>query len=143
MFNRSALTLIVSLIFTASVFAQPFAYVTNRDSDNVSVIDTATNMTVGPPIPVGDFPRGVAITPDGTRAYVTNRNSDDVSVIDTATNMTVGLPIPVGDDPRSLAITPIVEPVVIPTLSEWGLIAMAGILGIVGFMVIRRKKVTA
>jgi len=31
----------------------------------------------------------------------------------------------------------------IPTLSEWGLIAMAGILGIVGFMVIRRRKVTS
>ena len=29
----------------------------------------------------------------------------------------------------------------VPTLSEWGLIAMAGILGIVGFMVIRRRKV--
>lgn len=31
----------------------------------------------------------------------------------------------------------------VPTLSEWGLIAMAGILGIVGFMVIRRKKLHA
>jgi len=31
----------------------------------------------------------------------------------------------------------------IPTLSEWGLIAMAGALGIVGFMVIRRRKVSA
>ena len=31
----------------------------------------------------------------------------------------------------------------IPTLSEWGLIAMAAILGIVGFMVIRRRKVRA
>jgi len=32
----------------------------------------------------------------------------------------------------------------IPTLSEWGLIAMAGILGIIGFiMVIRRRKVAA
>ena len=30
----------------------------------------------------------------------------------------------------------------IPTLSEWGLIAMAGVLGIIGFMVIRRKKVS-
>jgi len=29
----------------------------------------------------------------------------------------------------------------IPTLSQWGLIAMAGILGIVGFMVMRRRKV--
>jgi hypothetical protein len=31
----------------------------------------------------------------------------------------------------------------IPTLSEWGLLAMAGILGLVGFMVIRRRKLTA
>jgi len=35
------------------------------------------------------------------------------------------------------------EPTTIPTLSEWGLIAMAGILGIAGFMVMRRKKVRA
>ena len=31
----------------------------------------------------------------------------------------------------------------VPTLSEWGLMAMAGILGIVGFMVIRRRNVLA
>jgi hypothetical protein len=31
----------------------------------------------------------------------------------------------------------------IPTLSEWGLITMAGILGIVGFMILRRRKETA
>jgi len=31
----------------------------------------------------------------------------------------------------------------VPTLNEWGLIAMVGILGIVGFMVMRRRKVTA
>ncbi len=29
----------------------------------------------------------------------------------------------------------------IPTLSEWGMIAMAGILGIIGIMVVRRRKV--
>ena len=31
----------------------------------------------------------------------------------------------------------------VPTLSEWGLIVMSGILGIVGFLVMRRRKVTA
>ena len=31
----------------------------------------------------------------------------------------------------------------VPTLSEWGLIAMAGVLGIVGYLVIRRKKASA
>ncbi|MCK5392109.1 MAG: IPTL-CTERM sorting domain-containing protein [Deltaproteobacteria bacterium] len=31
----------------------------------------------------------------------------------------------------------------VPTLSQWGLIAMAAILGIVGFMVMRRRKAAA
>ena len=31
----------------------------------------------------------------------------------------------------------------IPTLSQWGIIAMAGLMGIVGFIVIRRRKVAA
>jgi len=31
----------------------------------------------------------------------------------------------------------------IPTLSEWGLIGLAGVLGLIGFMAIRRKKITA
>ena len=184
-----ALLIFGMILGTNPVEAQPFAYVANTDSDNVSVIDTATNMVVGLPIPVGDFPVGVAITPDGTRAYVANVNSDNVSVIDTATNMvvatipvgdsrfgvaitpdctrasvanllsdnvsvidtatnmTVGSPIPVGTGPRAVAITPIMgTPIIrapIPTLSEWGLIAMASILGIVGFMVLRRRKVAA
>jgi len=96
MFNRLAFVLsvlFVFLIFTASVFAQPFAYVTDQSSNNVLVIDTATNMVVGSPIVVGEEPVAVAITPDSTRAYVTNISSDNVSVIDTATNMTVGPPL--------------------------------------------------
>ena len=31
----------------------------------------------------------------------------------------------------------------VPTLSEWGLITMAGLLGFIGYMVIRRRKATA
>jgi len=31
----------------------------------------------------------------------------------------------------------------VPTLSQWGLIAMAGVLGIIGFLVMRRRKATA
>jgi len=31
----------------------------------------------------------------------------------------------------------------IPTLSEWGLLAMAGIIGIAGFIVMRRRKAAA
>ena len=46
-----------------------------------------------------------------------------------------------GDGIVVLTFTPV--PTSVPTLSEWGLIAMASILGIVGFMVMRRGKVTA
>ncbi|MEM7009642.1 MAG: IPTL-CTERM sorting domain-containing protein [Thermodesulfobacteriota bacterium] len=31
----------------------------------------------------------------------------------------------------------------VPTMSEWGLIAMAGVLGIIGYMILRRRKATA
>jgi len=64
---------------------------------------------------------------------------DDVDVI----TVSGGPPYACGDvectqpNPPTEVITPI------PTLSEWGLIVMAGILGIVGFMVMRRRKVTA
>lgn len=36
-----------------------------------------------------------------------------------------------------------VNPIPIPTLSGWGLIAMAGILGIIGFIVMRRRAIIA
>ena len=44
---------------------------------------------------------------------------------------------------ESCSNIPRCTPPIVPTLSEWGLIAMAGIIGIVGFMVLRRRKVTA
>ncbi|MFD7498551.1 YncE family protein [Streptomyces sp. NPDC059832] len=84
----------------------PNAYVANGVSNNVSAIDTATNTVVGNPIPVGNNPLDVAITPNGQRAYVTNVGSNNVSVIDTTTNTVVGNPIPVGSLPTGVAITP-------------------------------------
>src|SRR5688572_19372268 len=98
---------IVSLIATSATHAEPFAYVTNGDSDNVSVIDTATN-TVTTTVPVGSFPSDVAITPDGAFAYVVNRgfgDPSDVSVIDTASN-TVTATVAVGRRPTRIAIMP-------------------------------------
>jgi YVTN family beta-propeller protein len=72
--------------------AAPFAYVTNRDSNSVSVIDTATNTPLGT-VTVGVtpffLPTGVGVSPDGKRAYVTNQLSSFVSVIDTASNSVV------------------------------------------------------
>ena len=80
------------------------AYVTNCNSNTVSVIATATN-TVTATIPVGSVPCGVAVTPDGGTAYVTNGRDNTVSVIATATN-TVTATIPVGRRPEGVAVTP-------------------------------------
>ncbi len=44
---------------------------------------------------------------------------------------------------NSVMKTWVIPPRNVPTLSEWGLISMAGILGVVGFMVMRRRKATA
>src|SRR5229473_694523 len=91
-----------------------FAYVTNSgkicdicaaiQSPSVSVIDTSTYQVVAT-IPVGNYPIGVAITPDGAFAYVANFNSNNVSVIDTVTN-TVTATVGVGTGPTGVAITP-------------------------------------
>lgn len=86
------------------VKTNPYAYVTNYNSNTVSVIDTTTNKVTAT-LPVGLCPWGVAVSPDGTRVYVTNWNSNTVSVIDTTTN-TVIATVDVGNNPMGIAVTP-------------------------------------
>ena len=76
----------------------------NYGSGSVSVITTATN-AVTATVPVGTNPRGIAITPDGTKVFVTNWGANTVSPINTTTN-TAGLPITVGASPVGIAVTP-------------------------------------
>ena len=77
----------------------------------------------------------------------TTGDSDDPSIngngslIAFESNANINGGNPNGEEEIYLATCFIPEP--IPTLSEWGLIAMASILGIAGFMVIRRRKATA
>ena len=65
--------------------AGPYAYITNRDSNILSVIDT-TKYIVTATVKVGSNPWGVAVNPDGTKVYVSSEKDETVSVIDTATN---------------------------------------------------------
>jgi len=82
-----------------------YVYVTDRDGDTVSVIDTSTNTVTGSPITVGGYPYDVVITPDGAFAYVSNSDSATVSVIDTTQGAVVAT-IPVGSGPYGMAISP-------------------------------------
>jgi YVTN family beta-propeller protein/autotransporter-associated beta strand protein len=81
------------------------AYVTNTNSNSISVINTATNTVIGAAIAVGSNPDAVAVSPNGTRIYVTSFNSNTVSVINAATNAVVAT-ILVGAGPEGVAFSP-------------------------------------
>lgn len=80
-------------------------YVSNVDSDTVSVINTATN-TVICTLAVGNEPRNLAANPAGTRLYVPNRFSNSVTVIDATTATIITTVTHVSfDEPYAAAVT--------------------------------------
>ncbi len=86
-----------------------YAFITNINSNTVSVINTENNNLTAT-VPVGINPLGVAVSPDGNKVYVTNANYDrkgTISVIDTAVNKVTDT-IDVGDkySPCGIAVTP-------------------------------------
>ena len=96
-------TLTQNAVLTQNAFAQPRVYVTNEKSDNVSVVDAATDKVLTT-ISVGKRPRGVVVSPNGKRVYTANGNSNDVSIIDTETYQVIAT-IPAGIDPEGMAIS--------------------------------------
>jgi predicted alpha-1,2-mannosidase len=80
------------------------AYVADPFDNAITPFDVRTH-AAGKPIIVGEFPRDVALSPDGKHAYVANNASNDVSVVDTATQ-TVVATVPVGKGPWGIRVTP-------------------------------------
>jgi len=66
----------------------PKAYVSDGFNGRVSVIAFNTQ-AVSNSISVGKEPKGVLLSPNGTRLYVANSSSNSLSVIDTATELVV------------------------------------------------------
>ncbi len=87
-FNLLFLTLVLLFVNQNKAQAALSAYVANTGANSVSVIDVATDIVTAT-VTVGDAPKNVAITPDGTKVYVTSLSSHDVSVIDVATKMVI------------------------------------------------------
>ena len=79
-------------------------YVTNTDSDCITVIDRQRDMVVAT-IAVGKTPIGIVASPDGRKIYVANSGSDTISVIDTATNKVTDTISNFGYSPAELAIS--------------------------------------
>ena len=87
-------------------------YVTNIDSNSVSVIDTTTNSVIHTIEETdGSFssPQVIAVSPDGSRIYVTNTGvtPNYVSVIDTFDEFSLEETVNVGPNPQSgIAVSP-------------------------------------
>lgn len=95
---------VLALAATSTVRAN--VYVSNVDGDTVSVINPASN-TVVTTISVGNEPRNLAATPNGSRVYVPNRFDDNVSVIATASNTVIATVNHASfDEPYAVAVTP-------------------------------------
>ena len=84
--------------------AGPLAFVTNYQTNEVTVINMATN-GVTATIPVGASPYGVAASGDGKWVYIANNTGNSVSVINTAT-LAVQATIRVGQSPYGMVLNP-------------------------------------
>lgn len=80
------------------------AYVANRESDSVSIIDLAT-LEVAATVPVGDAPFAIALSPDEAQVLVANVRSSDMSVIEARDPDAVGT-IKTGSLPYGIGFSP-------------------------------------
>lgn len=79
-------------------------FVSNEGDGTVSVIDTERSEVVAS-IEVGSRPRGLGLSPDGTRLYVAVGNENLIAAVDT-TSLEVVQRIPAGSDPEAFAVHP-------------------------------------
>lgn len=118
-------TLIMSFVTAGLEAADYLVYVSNEDSNELSIIDPGSNETIGS-IAVGKRPRGVRVSPDGAKVYVAlsgspkcppsmpdsecekliaDKTADGIAVIDAVTRK-VEKVLPGGSDPEQFDISP-------------------------------------
>jgi YVTN family beta-propeller protein len=85
-------------------------FVTNSNSDSVSVIDTGQNRVLktisvkaAPRLPLGSTPTALAVAHDGSRLFITMGGLNAVDVIDVASGKQLGM-IPVGWYPAAIQV---------------------------------------
>jgi len=101
---RLALALVLALGPAALPHAEPFAYITNQGSHDVSVIDLASQKVVAT-VPVGRSPAGVVASSRAGRVFVSNPDSKTISVIDMRKQKVVDT-LAAGDGPVGIDAAP-------------------------------------
>src|SRR6266550_3253904 len=83
---------------------EPQLYVSNEIPNTIAVVSPRTNAVVAI-IPVGQRPRGMALSPDRRTLYVSAETNSTVSVLDAKTGRLLHT-LHAGDNPRTVALTP-------------------------------------
>jgi len=98
--------ILLAVFFTQTVFAQSTGrvFVTNERSNTVSVINGTTHQ-VEATIDIGERPRGIGISPDGSEVYVAISNENKIAVFDPK-SLKVLRKFNVGEDPEAFAVHP-------------------------------------
>ncbi|MEA3154099.1 MAG: hypothetical protein QOK44_1688, partial [Betaproteobacteria bacterium] len=91
----------LALSSVASADAEPYAYVPNEGSGTISIIDTATDATVGE-IKTGGRPRGIAASP--TLLYFSDLPSSALKVVDLK-NRAVTAQVALGKSPEGVYLS--------------------------------------
>jgi YVTN family beta-propeller protein len=102
--GRTRIALALALSPAAFVQAEPFAYITNQGSHDVSVIDLVSQKVVAT-VPVGRSPAGVAASSRAGRVFISNPDSKTISVIDMRTQRVVET-LQAGEGPVGIDVAP-------------------------------------
>jgi len=81
-----------------------YAYITNADTDRVSVVDIQGKKVIAE-VATGGYPHGLRLSPDGRELYVANVTDNTVSIIDTQ-SLKEAARVSVGKAPVQVAFTP-------------------------------------
>ena len=95
-------------IFAAACLPTPVPaetiYVSNEKDNTVTVVDGET-LQVTATVPVGERPRGIALSRDGRHLYICASEDDTMEILDTETLQVTGQ-LPSGPDPELLVVSP-------------------------------------
>lgn len=102
---KTSLAFLMTLL-TVSVAAAPTGriFITNEKGDSVSVINGST-LAVEATIEIGERPRGIGISPDGSEVYVAVSEENKIKVIDPE-SLKVIREFEAGSDPETFAVHP-------------------------------------
>ncbi len=102
----SSVVLLSVSILAQAAFAEPTGrvFVTNEKSDSVSVINGSTNK-VEATIDIGERPRGIGISPDGSEVYVAISEENKIVAFDPQ-SLKIIREFDAGEDPEAFAVHP-------------------------------------